>query len=40
MKKTYNVTLYYKAFDSDNDNIPSTIVVTASDEKDVLDFIK
>jgi hypothetical protein len=40
MKKTYKVTLYYKAFDSDNDNIPSSIVVTASDEKDVLDFIK
>ena len=38
MKKTYNVTIYYKAFDSDK--IPSTIVVTASDEKDVLDFIK
>jgi hypothetical protein len=38
MKKTYKVTIYYKAFG--NDNFPSSIVVTASDEKDVLDFIK
>jgi len=38
MKKTYKVTIYYKAFDGDN--FPSSIVVTASDEKDVLDFIK
>lgn len=35
MKKTYNITIYVKSF-----NTTSTIVVTASDEKDVLDFIK
>jgi len=39
MKKTYNITIYCKSFDGKS-NIPSTIVVTASDEKDVLDFIK
>ena len=39
MKKTYNITVYPKTFDGKS-NIPSTIVVTASDEKDVLDFIK
>ena len=39
MKKTYNVTIYCTSFDG-RTNIPSTIVVTASDEKDVLDFIK
>jgi hypothetical protein len=39
MKKTYNTTVYPKTFDGKS-NIPSTIVVTASDEKDVLDFIK
>jgi hypothetical protein len=39
MKKTYNITIYVKSFDG-RTNIPSSIVVTASDEKDVLDFIK
>ena len=40
MKKTYNITVYYKALDSDND-MPSTVaVITASDEKVMLDFIK
>lgn len=39
MKKTYNVTIYVKSFDRET-SIPSTVVVTASDEKDVLDFVK
>lgn len=39
MKKTYNITIYCTSFDGST-NIPSTIVVMASDEKDVLDFIK
>lgn len=39
MKKTYNVTIYPKSFDG-KANTPSTIVVTATNEQDVLDFVK
>jgi len=38
MKKTYNVTVYVKSFDG-KEKIPSTIVVTATNEQDVIDFI-
>lgn len=38
MKKTYSITIYCKSFDGKS-NIPSTIVVTATSEQDVVDFI-
>ena len=38
MKKIYNVTIYVKSLNG-KENIPSTIVVTATNEQDVVDFV-